>query len=209
MVYSRQQPSLMSEQLGKIEPGIMSNILARIDKPARDGLRAATNAYRTLVNSCVTTVHVGRTQHAAAPSLRRRSLAELTELPTTELACIFPNAESLHLSSFESVSSQAASFEQLPRENVASVAAIERLAFDQLAYAQLASTSGIFLGRLRSLTVRLTACNGSVSQKKKKETPQELCATCFCPGTVPRLQHSIPVACNGCHASLPMMQHTV
>jgi hypothetical protein len=52
--------------VGTIEPGIMSNILARIDKPARDGLRAATNAYRTLVNSWTLqnpepsrTVHVG------------------------------------------------------------------------------------------------------------------------------------------------------
>jgi hypothetical protein len=65
--------------LGTREMGIMSNIVARLDKTAT--LTSATRASRQMLNGCVTCVKIG----PAASN------------PTTELATIFPNADDLRI----------------------------------------------------------------------------------------------------------------
>jgi hypothetical protein len=70
--------------VGKCEPGIMCNILARLDQPGKGALRAASSGFRELLNSCVVSVAV-----SCNPIGRAESGVTLS----TELATIFPNAQ--------------------------------------------------------------------------------------------------------------------
>jgi hypothetical protein len=115
--------------VGTCEPGIMSNIIVRLDRASKWKLRAASNALRTVMNSCVTTVAV-KFKEGQVPRLGMCEDGQVRVLahpfPTSELADIFPNADCLHLEAQER---------------------------GPLMFEQLAATSSTFFARLRKLRV--------------------------------------------------------
>jgi hypothetical protein len=83
-------PRLM--QVGILEPGIVCNIAARLDN--RPWVRAANRTSRMIMNSCVS--HVSHQVHGDSGC---RPTADLTTTTTstTDLADVFPNADTFKL----------------------------------------------------------------------------------------------------------------